>query len=86
MAIQLTDEQQKQVELQTTIMVKQLEIDKELRQQDADIKAADQRAEAIRIATSTLIENKRSLPVSERGITAEEITAYADTIVNYIKG
>lgn len=42
--------------------------------------AKQRRLEALRIAHSTLIENKRNLPVEQRQITAAEITAFADTL------
>lgn len=40
--------------------------------------------EAVKLAKETLIENARSKPVGERDITAADITAFADTLVNYM--
>ena len=42
------------------------------------------RLEAVRIAKDTLFENRRSLPVGEREITADDITTFADTLTDYI--
>lgn len=44
----------------------------------------DARARAIESATQALIHNSKSLPVSQREITPEQITAYANTIVEYV--
>jgi hypothetical protein len=50
-----------------------------------NIDAAKQRKlEALRIAHTTLIENKRNLPVEQRQITAAEITAFADVLNAHI--
>jgi hypothetical protein len=38
----------------------------------------------VRIARDTLVENDRSKPADERGVTAAEITAYADSLFAYI--
>lgn len=40
--------------------------------------------EAVRLAKEVLTENRRSLPVGEREVTASEITTFADTIINYV--
>jgi hypothetical protein len=42
------------------------------------------RVEAVRFAKETLVENNRTKPVNERDVTAEDITALADTLVNYM--
>lgn len=42
------------------------------------------RTRAIESATQALIHNSKSLPVSQREITPEQITAYAKTIVEYV--
>ena len=42
--------------------------------------------EALRMAQHTLVENKRNLPVESRQITAQEITAFADTLTTYVNG
>lgn len=42
------------------------------------------RLEAVRLAKETLIENARNKPVDEAGITAAEITAFAQELTNYV--
>jgi hypothetical protein len=40
--------------------------------------------EAIRIARDVLMENDRNKPVGERGISAADITAFAQVIQQYV--
>ena len=40
--------------------------------------------EAVRLAKETLLENDRNKPTGERGISASDVTAFADTLVNYV--
>lgn len=42
------------------------------------------RLEAIRIAKETLLENARSKPVDARDVSAADITAFADSLIQYI--
>lgn len=42
------------------------------------------RVEIIRMAKETLIENARNKPASEAVVTAEEITAFANELNNYV--
>lgn len=42
------------------------------------------RAEAIRIAKETLIENDRNKVVGDRGVAAEDITAFAETLIGFV--
>ena len=69
----LTVEQQQQLEWQ---------------QAQASINAVSdlkqRRMEAIRIAQAVLAENDRNKPVGERGITASDITTFAESLVTYI--
>ena len=58
-------------------------------QQDAlEFQAAQQRTvfkmDLVRIAKETLIENDRSKPADERGVTAADITAYAESLFAYV--
>ena len=46
--------------------------------------AKQARLEAVRLAQQTLVENSRNKPVSERDITAADITAFADSLIGYI--
>ena len=73
----LSEELQQQLELANTIEA--------TRHSNALLEARQMaRLEAVRIAQVTLVENARSKPVSERDITAADVTAFADTIVNYV--
>lgn len=40
--------------------------------------------EAIRIARDILVESDRNKPVNERSILAEDVTKFADTIIQYV--
>ena len=52
---------------------------------DNAARSVDRRMEAVRIAKDVLMENDRNKPVGERGITAADITAFAQTIEQYAK-
>jgi hypothetical protein len=43
------------------------------------------RMEAVRIARDILMENDRNKPTGERGITAADVTSFADAIVTFVK-
>jgi hypothetical protein len=47
-------------------------------------RAADRRMESIRIARDILMENDRNKPTGERGVSATDVTVFADAIMNYI--
>lgn len=53
-------------------------------QRETNLFNATQRLELVRIATATLTENDRQKPVGERGISASDITAFADTLATYV--
>jgi hypothetical protein len=75
----LTPEQQAQVDIQAAISVAQ--------NNASAVEANKQRRlQALHIANNTLLENKRNLPVESRQITAQEITAFADTLTAYVNG
>jgi hypothetical protein len=40
--------------------------------------------EAVRLARDILMENDRNKPTGERGITASDVTAFADTLLTYV--
>ena len=46
--------------------------------------AANVKMEAIRLARDILMENDRNKPVGERGLTAADITAFAQSIEQYV--
>ena len=43
------------------------------------------RMEAVRLARDILMENDRNKPTGERGITAADVTSFADAIVTFVK-
>jgi hypothetical protein len=68
---------EEQLQMQTAIATAQANV-------GAQESAKQRKLEAVRIAHATLTENKRSLPVDQRQITAVEITAFADTLNAHI--
>jgi hypothetical protein len=48
-------------------------------------RAADRRMESIRIARDILMENDRNKPTGERGVTAEDVTAFASVVMGYVQ-
>ncbi len=71
----LTPEQQ--IELQTAIAEAHANV-------GAIENAKQRKLQAVQIAHTTLLENKRNLPVEQRQITADEITAFADSLHAYV--
>ena len=69
----LTTEQQNQIEFQQA---------QAALSQAGELK--NRRMEAVRIAREVLAENDRNKPVGERGVTAQDITTFAESIVTYI--
>ena len=84
----LTAEQQAQLDIQLQIETTRhtnlmaLEADRVASQVAADARRA--KLEAVRMARETLTENARTKPVDSREITANDITAFAQTIVDYV--
>lgn len=71
----LTEDQQFQIDLENARHANQM--------------AAEQkrtRLEAVRLAKETLIENARNKPIEEAGVTAAEITVFAQELTNYVGG
>jgi hypothetical protein len=52
---------------------------------DNAARAVDRRMEAVRLARDILMENDRNKPTGERGITATDVTAFADAIMGYVQ-
>ena len=50
---------------------------------DNAIRSVERRMEAIRLAKEILLENDRNKPVGERGVSAADITAFAQAIQQY---
>ena len=72
-----TAEQQAQVDLQNAL-------DADRRAHEVSLEQKRARLEAVRLAKETLLENDRSKPADERGVSAADITALADELVTYI--
>lgn len=73
----LTPEQQSQVDLQEAL-------DAGRRAHELAVEQRRARLEAVRLAKETLVENARSKPVDSRDVSAQDITNYATTLVDYI--
>ena len=90
----LTAEQQAEIQLEIDKQVFRLNaeaaagISAREQARDAAHEAArlvERRMEAVRLARDILMENNRNKPTGERGITAADVTTFADAIVNYIQ-
>jgi hypothetical protein len=44
------------------------------------------KVDMVKLAKEVLVENARSLPVESRNLTAEQIQAYAASLISYIEG
>jgi hypothetical protein len=73
----LTTEQQAQFEIQRDITVL-------TQAHNVAMESKRSKLEAVRIAKEVLTENRRSLPVGEREVSAADITAFATTVITYI--
>jgi hypothetical protein len=52
---------------------------------DNAARAVERRMEAVRIARDILMENDRNKPTGERGVAAEDVTAFANAIMGYVQ-
>jgi len=77
----LTAEQQAQMEV---AMAAQAAAEAARHANQMALEAKRAKLEAVRMARDTLIENARSKPADSREVTAADITAFAQTLVNYI--
>ena len=73
----LTSDQQAQADIQIAI-----ETVRAANQGVSDAKRT--KLEMVRLAKDVLVENRRNLPVDQRGVTATDITDLATTLVAYI--
>ena len=62
----------------------QQEVETSRRAHETEMNNRRARLEVVRIAKETLIENARNKPASEAIVTAEEITAFANELINYV--
>lgn len=75
----LSNEQQ--AGLEVMVSQEKIRVDSQL-----SIESVKNKMEAVRIAKEVLFENSRSKPVDSRDISAEDITAFAETLTAYING
>jgi hypothetical protein len=84
----LTSDQQAQVDIQIAVETVRaanqtaFENTRAAAQTVAETKRTKQ--EMVRLAKEVLVENRRNLPVDQRGVTATDITDLATTLVTYI--
>jgi hypothetical protein len=79
MSISLTPEQQVAFDAEVRAAARTAEHEQQLQ-----LESNRARLEAVRFARDTLTDNRRTMPANTPGITATEITAFADTLVTYI--
>ena len=84
----LTAEQQAQIDAQTALQTEfeNLRHTNLLALEDKRLQVESQRAkvELVRLAQQTLIANSNNQPVSDRQISAADITVFAETLVSYV--
>jgi|LakMenEpi03Aug12_release.lakeMendotaPanAssembly.Ray.scaffolds.fasta_scaffold1032461_1 hypothetical protein len=71
-------------EIMTAQQQHQQEVETSRRTHETEMNNRRSRLELVRIAKETLIENARNKPASEAVVTAEEITAFANELINYV--
>lgn len=84
----LSTDQQAQVELMAAVQ-SQVEAVRhanalEIEAQRVSAEAKRSKLELVRLAKEVLVENKRSAPAEESGVTAQEITEFANTLAAYV--
>jgi aminoglycoside phosphotransferase len=93
----LTAEQQAEIQLEIDkqvfrlnaeadagVYVKEQARETSRRAHEVEMEQRRARLEMIRLAKETLLENDRNKPTGERGITASDITNFADTLIDYV--
>lgn len=87
--IQLEIDKQKfrlDAEIAAGIYEKEAQRDLARRAQDAANEKRRNKMELVRIAKEVLVENNRSKPVDSRDLSADDITAFAGTLMGYVEG
>lgn len=74
----LTAEQQAQVDLQSAM-------DKSRTDEQLRLDSRRNKLDAVRTAKELLVHNRLDQPAGSREITAEEVTAFAGTLITYIE-
>jgi len=81
----LTEEQKEQMEIQAKQQLDiQLSVEAERHKNQTEIETKRMKMELVRLSKELLVENARSKPASEAGVTADDVKAYAETLVQYI--
>ncbi len=73
-------------EITAGIAAKEAQRDAARRSQDIANEQRRNKMELVRLAKEVLIENNRSKPVDSRDLSADDITAYAQSLINYVDG
>jgi hypothetical protein len=60
----------------------ELESQRAANQDAAEMKRA--KLESVRLAKEILLENARNKPIDDREVSADEITAFAETLISYV--
>ena len=87
--IQLEIDKQKfrlDAEITAGIAAKEAQRDAARRSQDIANEQRRNKMELVRLAKEVLIENNRSKPVDSRDLSADDITAYAQSLLIYVEG
>lgn len=87
--IQLEIDKQKfrlDAEITAGIAAKEAQRDAARRSQDIANEQRRNKMELVRLAKEVLIENNRSKPVDSRDLSADDITAFAQSLLNYVDG
>ena len=93
----LTAEQQAEIQLEidkqvfrlnaeaaADVYTKEQARDAARRAHEVEMEQRRARLEMVRLAKEALLENDRNKPTAERGITASDITNFADTLIDYV--
>jgi ATP-dependent protease HslVU (ClpYQ) ATPase subunit len=74
-----------EAELAAGISAKEVQRDAALRSRDIANEQKRNRMELVRIAKEVLVENNRSKPVDSRDLLANDITDYAQSLIDFVE-
>jgi ATP-dependent protease HslVU (ClpYQ) ATPase subunit len=75
-----------EAELAAGIVTKEAEREIARRSHEIAIEQKRNKMELVRLAKEVLVENNRSKPVDSRDISADDITDFAQSLINYVDG
>jgi len=75
-----------EAELAAGIVAREAEREIARRAQEIAIEQKRNKMELVRLSKEVLVENNRSKPVDSRDISADDITAFAQSLINYVEG